>query len=187
MFTLKELTPDLPKNHKSTNPLYGYTVKILLNEHRNDPDLSLDFDIRLSSGKNLQRGHVWSLKQKQELIMSVLIERRIPAFYFIHFRNDKHQTTLKVLDGKQRLTALFEFVKDKFPINVLGEDYLYSELPEWAKSKVLNFDCTYHVIYEYEDTLLSDKELVALFELLNFSGTPQDESHLTELKQSLIF
>lgn len=183
MFTQTELIPDLPK-FKSNNPLSGYTVKVLLNEHRQDPDLSLDFDIKLSNGKNLQRGHVWSLQQKQELIMSVLIGRHIPVFYFIQFRS-QGKTTLKVLDGKQRLTALLEFVKDNFPINVLNKDYLWSELPEWASDKVLNFDCLYHVIYEYEDTLLADAQLVALFSLLNFSGTPQDEQHLEELKSSI--
>lgn len=53
-----------------------------------------------------QREDVWDDKQKSELIESVLIDIPLPYFYLN--RNDEGQ--LIVVDGKQRLTALFNFM-----------------------------------------------------------------------------
>lgn len=70
----------------------------------------IDWDIILSDGKLLQRDFCWSHEQKSELILSVLKNIPIPPFSFIiGGKNDK---TLRVIDGKQRLSTLIDFIKE---------------------------------------------------------------------------
>ncbi|WP_186318463.1 DUF262 domain-containing protein [Enterococcus casseliflavus] len=53
-----------------------------------------------------QREFVWSTKKKQELVESVLLGIPLPAFYLSEDINGN----LIVVDGKQRLSTLFEFM-----------------------------------------------------------------------------
>lgn len=63
---------------------------------------TLDFDILLpTKNKNLQRPLVWTLFQKQQLIISILKGIRIPSITVL-VREHKHY---QVVDGKQRLTT----------------------------------------------------------------------------------
>lgn len=61
-----------------------------------------------------QRKEVWNSKQKCELIESVLMGLPLPVFYLKQQAND-----YIVVDGKQRLTALFEYIEGKFPLKGL--------------------------------------------------------------------
>ena len=57
-----------------------------------------------------QRESVWKQSQKSELIESILMGLPLPIFYF----NQNKMGKLIVIDGRQRLTALFEFMsKDR--------------------------------------------------------------------------
>ena len=56
---------------------------------------------------DFQRNHdLWSLKQQSRLIESLLIRIPLPAFYFDSSTNEDWT----VVDGLQRLTALYNFV-----------------------------------------------------------------------------
>ena len=55
---------------------------------------------------DFQRKNVWKVKQKRELIESVLMGLPLPIFYF----NEDKEGRLIVIDGRQRLNALFEFM-----------------------------------------------------------------------------
>ena len=46
---------------------------------------NIDFDVFLPSrGMNLQRGYVWSIEQKRELIWSILLNRHIPRMALVN-------------------------------------------------------------------------------------------------------
>ena len=65
-----------------------------------------------------QRGAVWNDDQKRMLIDSVLRGYRIPLFYFrLIKRGDEMygSRTLEVVDGQQRINALYDFVEEKIP------------------------------------------------------------------------
>jgi len=62
---------------------------------------------------DFQREEVWKNKQKSELIESILMGIPLPVMYFAE---DKFGS-LQVIDGRQRLTALFDFLNNKFSIN----------------------------------------------------------------------
>lgn len=111
---------------------------------------------------------------------------------------NKRDTTIKFIDGKQRFSTLLDFIQDKFPINLLGKDYLYSELPDYnlnvrsdfmnsIKYEIDHFDIHFNQVYEYDNDLIPDDMKIAWFEQINFAGTPQDINHLKRLKSEKIF
>lgn len=139
----------------------------------------IDYDVFLpSKNMNLQRPFCWSLFQKQQLIMSVLKDIIIPKMTFV-----KHEKTLQVIDGKQRLNALFGFVLGEFPIIHNGNEYYFNELDKHAKMRITTFRPISDIGYSYDDDPISDEDKIAWFEQINFLGTPQDIEHMSRLKQ----
>ena len=68
MKTIRELRTTLDFNPQEINSW------VLLIDKK-----TIDFDIYLQSlGVNLQRGYVWNISQKRELIWSILMNRSIP-------------------------------------------------------------------------------------------------------------
>jgi len=67
-----------------------------------------------------RKGHIWTRGQKQYLIDSILNNFDIPKLYvadFTYLNSEKLNTAKKkyaVIDGKQRLLAIFDFYQDKF-------------------------------------------------------------------------
>lgn len=149
-------------------------------------DYVFDFDVYLPTiGMNLQRPHVWTLRQRQELILSILKELKIPNVTLIQVSEKDRSRTYQVIDGKQRLSAIIDFANDRFPINVDGVDYLFSELSTPCQREILGFWITGDLGYEYHDAPISDAEKIRWFELINFAGTPQDAEHMAGLKKSI--
>lgn len=70
-------------------------------------------DKKLVLAPDFQRELVWTLKQKSELIESILMGIPLPMIYF--FEGD--EGIIQVVDGKQRLTSLFEFLDNLYPLS----------------------------------------------------------------------
>jgi len=62
-----------------------------------------------------QRGPVWSRAAKQLLIDSILCDFDIPKIY-LHTRKSVGTYQYDVTDGQQRLLAIWEFLRDEFPL-----------------------------------------------------------------------
>lgn len=153
-------------NPQNLDSMIGYFVKE-----------KIDFDVFLPSiGKNLQRPLVWTLEQKRELIWSVFIGRHIPAVSLMVTRQDVWQ----VIDGKQRLSTIISFIQDGFSIEIEGQEYKYSQLPEdWQSAyrwKALNMKVAYE-----NGPSFTDKQKIQWFKFINFAGTPQDKEHMESL------
>lgn len=52
-----------------------------------------------------QRGEVWDELRKKNLIDSILRGWKLPKFYFVRLNDEDYE----VVDGQQRLTAIYEF------------------------------------------------------------------------------
>ena len=148
--------------------------------------IELDFDMYLpTKGKNLQRGFVWTLFQKRELIKSIFVGRHIPNCTIINAinREDEKKDIHLVLDGKQRLSTILEFLDDKFSYEDEGKEYLFSQLPEEYRLALNNYWIRYWVINEPWETKdrISDDQKIEWFKFINFAGTPQDIEHLSSL------
>ncbi len=148
----------------------------------------IDFNVFLKSkNKNLQRELVWTLNQKREIVMSVITGKHIPHVSIIAtVARDENGKQLdhdiwEVIDGKQRLNSLFDFIDDKYTIILEGEEWLYSELPEDYKRGIEHFHLRYYEVLEDWDTPISDDVKIQWFKFINFAGTPQDEEHMNNL------
>lgn len=117
-----------------------------------------------------QRGLVWTQEQKERLIDSMLWGVAVPSLYFrdIFMQSGcKIGSHLEVVDGKQRLSTIAEFMADKLTY----QGKLFSELPEPVRGM---FSTQAISCYMVEG--LDDDAIVELYERLNFGGVP----HLRE-------
>lgn len=122
-----------------------------------------------------QRGLVWDLADEQKLIESIFNRVDIGKFVFIHLG---YSTNIgyEILDGKQRLTALYRFYTDQFKY----KGYYYSELP-W-KLKYIFEDTSVAVAVTGKENL-AEKDILNYFLKLNTSGKPMDVSHLDKIEK----
>lgn len=84
-----------------------------------------------------QRRHRWNLVQKSKLIESFIMNVPIPPIFLYEDRFSHYE----VMDGLQRMTAIYEFYKDKYFLEGLDEwkelnGKRYSELPIQVKKGV---------------------------------------------------
>lgn len=149
----------------------------------------VDYDVFLESyGVNLQRDFVWTTTQKQELILSILKGISIAQFAILVYtplKGDGDKQVYKIIDGKQRLSAILGFCQNEFPIPCGGELFLFKELPCDIQSFLMRWEGTADMAYSYGDAKISDKGLIQWFRLLNFAGTQQDKEHVEFLTSKL--
>ncbi|MGB9546728.1 DUF262 domain-containing protein [Vibrio harveyi] len=116
-----------------------------------------------------RQDRIWSMEKRSKLIESILMGLPLPAFYFA----EKKDGDWIVVDGLQRITTVFDFMKDHFRLEKLenvDESYngkLFSELSRLDKRKIREYQITAHVIDSE-----SDKEnlIVELFHRINTYG-----------------
>jgi hypothetical protein len=98
-----------------TTTLKNSTVMFLFSEQS---DIRLDPDYQ-------RAGQVWTKEKKQLLIDSILNDYDIPKIYFhdlAGFLYNPKPHTYAVIDGRQRLETIWDFMEGKFPLS-LGFDY----------------------------------------------------------------
>ncbi len=123
---------------------------------------------------DFQRNHdLWSLKQQSRLIESLLIRIPLPAFYFDSSTNEDWT----VVDGLQRLTALYNFVirkpEDEKKLRLEGLEYLsglngcsYEELPRTMQRRLQEQNIFAYIIRPGTP----NKVKTSIFERINTGG-----------------
>jgi len=121
-----------------------------------------------------REGDVWTLEKRQLLIDSVLNGFDIPKLYFHRFARLKEKGNQKaieyaIIDGRQRLEAIWGFVAGKFPLaddfsyfedpTVKAEGLYYADLAKEYPSLKMKFDVRTLPVYvvETEDTELIEE------------------------------
>lgn len=122
-----------------------------------------------------QREAVWKRKQQSELIESVLIGLPIPTMYFCEDR----YANLIVVDGRQRLTAFFEFLDDKFVLSELKilkklSGKKFSQLEPVYQSKIED----YQLIIQIIKPTTPDSIKFNIFDRVNRGGTPLNNQEM---------
>lgn len=76
-------------------------------------------------------GGVWSLNKKQLFIDSLINRYDIPKFYFHHLIGPHAKDNMRyaIIDGRQRLEAIWDFFDGKF---ALSRDFVYADDPTVA-------------------------------------------------------
>jgi hypothetical protein len=115
------------------------------------------FDVTLSDGTILREESVWTLLQKQELIISILCNRDIPPLSIVKQGN----SMIRVIDGKQRLMSIISFILGNFDLEIEGEQINYRNMHESLKSTLNSFTITANIIHENSISLLTDDELIS--------------------------
>lgn len=119
-----------------------------------------------------QRTKVWSRPKKQRLIDSILRGWKLPKFYFL--RTSKEPEEFEVVDGQQRLQAIFEFFDNDLPLSkesqaTYGGEF-YRDLSDELTDRFDDFEIEYDQIEE-----ASDEELKEFFQRLQ-EGLPLNAS-----------
>lgn len=127
-----------------------------------------------------QRRSVWNQLFKDYFVDTVLQNYPSPAIFLYEDINPNGTTIYHVVDGKQRLTTLFEFVQDEFPVsessvqNALRGVY-FSALPEETRKQIWG----YQFLIEYIPT--DDESVInAIFDRINKNVaklSPQELRH----------
>jgi hypothetical protein len=177
------------KSLSQFNKKYKHSVNKGLSFHilgRLEEGANWDFDVFLpTKGLNLQRDLVWTVEQKSALIITILRDQKIPPIVVV--QNDKDKSlkyNWQVIDGKQRMTTLFGYLKNEFPIIYEGTEYFFNDLPEDCQRQIKMYsEIRIDVHYSYDDAPITDQTKIDLFEEINWLGTPQDINHLTKLKK----
>jgi len=86
-------------------------------------------DNRLIVNRKYQRKLVWTLEEKQSLIDSLIRDYPIPLILFAD-ASEAGSTYYEIMDGMQRLNAIFSFIDNVFPI---GDRYF--DINEFSRAK----------------------------------------------------
>jgi len=156
-------------------------VETIVNRIRNG-----DLDLQ----PNFQRGEVWSQAKKQKLIDSVLRTWHVPP---IHVIQGEAGASDEVLDGQQRLTAVRDFLENKFRVNGHAEPMdpaiaelhglFFTELPDAWKRRVKQFPIRVFNIVDYKPSEPSElfyrlnqpTALTAAEQRNSFFGRPREQ------------
>lgn len=126
---------------------------------------------------SFQRNSVWKTPQKRELIESVLMGLPLPIFYF----NEDREGRLIVIDGRQRLTAFFEFMDEKKGFSL---DHLkilsnlnkkkFRDLDTNLQTKIEDYQIIAHVI----QPPTPDRIKFDIFDRVNRAGTQLNKQEI---------
>lgn len=123
-----------------------------------------------------QRELVWNLKDKEYLIESIFNNNDIGRFLLIKKEYQNNDSSYEILDGKQRLTTIIEYIENEFKY----KGKYFSELSFMDRTKFKNKD----IIIGYSDELKLEEKL-KLFLATNKSGKPISEKHLNNIEEKL--
>lgn len=110
---------------------------------------------QIETGDVIQRGYVWSAKQRSLFIHSIMCGYPIPQLVAI-----KEGKQYNLLDGKQRITTINMFCNDKFRLKDIPlikydddteDDYnglKYSELPEDVRKSIESYGFNFLIFAE---------------------------------------
>lgn len=130
-----------------------------------------------------QRDLVWTLQEKQLLIESIYNDIDIGKFVIrtrpFEYFYGKNKGSKDIVDGKQRLHTLYEFVNDEFP-DINGN--YWSDFSKIAQRKFFRFGrLTYGQIGE----TATDEEVLKIFLNINFAGVQMSVEHINYVKSLL--
>lgn len=159
-----------------------------------------------------QRGSVWGLERRRELVKSLLIGLPVGSVIVSELRYRHGKPCVRVVDGKQRLETVLAFIAGEFtvpgwwfPADDLAEEAVdkeevgYGDLSQKGRFRFGNLPLpalelngqTEHM-YRGDDgnwvtRERSDEEILALeaglYELVNFAGMAQTESDREQARQ----
>ncbi|PJC85878.1 hypothetical protein CSW98_12550 [Vibrio sp. HA2012] len=149
----------------NTMTISSFHEGFLLNKFNMDPEY--------------QRKSIWSAEQQSLLIDSILKNIPIPPVFLREFIDKDGKTQYEVIDGKQRLTAIIDFINGEvdtsddlddplYDENIAGVNFLTLKSDEFFEDYLDDF-WSYPIPIEYIKTK-DDSVVDRIFDRLNRSG-----------------
>jgi hypothetical protein len=113
---------------------------------------------RLVLRPDFQRRAVWSEKAQKNLIDTVLRNLPMPKVLFATEVFTGSKTLRRVIDGQQRLTAIFHFLENRFRVSVNDSpmELYFDELSAEAKRQILEYKIDGNDIFSGDDKLIRE-------------------------------
>ncbi|MDA2912797.1 DUF262 domain-containing protein [Acidobacteriia bacterium AH_259_A11_L15] len=118
-----------------------------------------DYIYRIDLDADYQREKIWSRRDQEKLIDSIIQNIDIPKLYLARVK-DNENFDYECIDGKQRMATLLNFFKPELPgenpltVRVAGERYTYEELREELSplaKKIEDYELTFVIYPEIDD------------------------------------
>jgi hypothetical protein len=153
------------KRRRAWNSYVNSSVDMLMSDACNQ---------RFRDNPDYQRGYVWTPDDKLRFIDSIFKGRELGRFIFVEFPSPDYET--EVLDGKQRIDAIREFVTAKFryegkyyhQYNLYDRNIFEGQSIQYAKLDGSSF---------------KRSELLQIFLEVNAAGVPQSQEHLDKVQK----
>lgn len=121
---------------------------------------------RISFPDYQRQPHLWSTDKKRLLIDSILQDIDIPKLYF----NRNEEGDFEVVDGQQRLWAIWGFLDDEYVCKVNGKAQSFSELSKGNKDTIKNYTLQVTVLEDAKEEYLRELFLRLQLGLLLITG-----------------
>ena len=133
-----------------------------------------------------QRDLVWSLEQKQSFIKSLFNKRTKVTPTFLINPNKIKNGYYEILDGKQRISTILEFVKGGFAV----EGFYFNDLSLKDIIRFKSVPFVYKTIKYYDkkigETEMPLKSKIELFLQVNEYGEHVSQEHLERIKNAYL-
>ena len=132
----------------------------------------------LDIAPKFQRRAVWTTPAKSFLIDTLMRGMPVPPLFLRTVQSkDKKKIVREVVDGQQRISAVLDFVDNKFRLsNALDSPHAgksFSKLPSDAQDAILTYPFICEVLQG-----VSDKQVLEIFARLNQYSVPLNEQEL---------
>src|SRR5882762_239186 len=169
--------PDFRHDRKTVNAKYARGEVRIVTESARYPLLSVvamySDNKKYVLNPDFQRRHRWDRTKQSRLIESFIMNVPIPPIFLYEVEFSKYE----VMDGLQRMTAIYEFYTDKFALTELEEwpelnGLRYSELPDQVQKGIdRRYLSSIILLQETAKTLHEAQRLKQLvFERINSGG-----------------
>ena len=127
-----------------------------------------------------QRRSVWNQSYREYFIDTVLQGYPSPAIFLFENITPEGQATYHVVDGKQRLSTLFAFIHNDFPVHegatkTALRGLVFKELPDDVKKDLWSYQFTVEYLASDEEAVINN-----IFDRINRNTarlTPQELRH----------
>lgn len=121
-----------------------------------------------------QRDYVWTLHDKQQLIHSIFDGADIGKF--VTMSHPYPENRLTIIDGKQRIRAILDFMEGRFEF----QGWKWNRL-SWHDRYI--FADRMVQVCELDSERVSKSEVLYLFLQVNRGGVPQSEQHIERVRK----
>lgn len=131
-----------------------------------------------------QRRSVWTQSFKDYFIDTLLLQYPAPTVFLYEEISNDGVTQYNVVDGKQRLSTIFDFIEDKFPVSenaIISENrgLFFSELSSDVKTKFWSYSFSVEYLPTNDETIINN-----IFDRINRNVAKLTSQELRHAKYS---